>query len=131
MRPRSQSLLCRLQQASHDRATAAVWRLSTGGRELCPARRPASRVIADSSACNMIELLAAIIGGRARSTATALMAKFGSTQGIVSASVADIALRHRQRGRHARQGGAGTWLALHVHAAGEISDQQPGGRIPF
>ncbi len=54
--------------------------------------RPARRVIADSSACNTVELLAAIVGGpRQIETATALLTKFGSPQGIVSASVADIA----------------------------------------
>jgi len=73
--------------------------------------RPASRVIADSSACNMIELLAAIIGGpRQIETATALMTKFGSTQGIVSASVADIA--------HTR--GIGNVTAARLKAALEL-----------
>ncbi len=73
--------------------------------------RPAHRVIADSSACNTIELLAAIIGGpRQIETATALMTKFGSTPGIVSASVADIA--------HTR--GIGSVTAARVKAALEL-----------
>ncbi len=64
----------------------------TGVNALPLRERPANRVIADSSACNTIELLAAIIGGpRQIETATALMTKFGSTPGIVSANVADIA----------------------------------------
>jgi DNA repair protein RadC len=54
--------------------------------------QPAQRVLADSRACNNVELLAALIGGpRQIETATALLAKFNSVFGIVSASVADIA----------------------------------------
>ncbi|MBM3272538.1 DNA repair protein RadC [Candidatus Kaiserbacteria bacterium] len=54
--------------------------------------QPAQRVLADSRACNNVELLAALIGGPHQiETATALLAKFDSVFGIVSASVADIA----------------------------------------
>lgn len=54
--------------------------------------QPASRVLADSHACNNVELLAALIGGpRQIETATALLARFNSVPEIVSASVADIA----------------------------------------
>jgi DNA repair protein RadC len=53
---------------------------------------PAERVLANSEACNSIELLAAIINGpRQIEIATALLAKFGSASGIAAASPADIA----------------------------------------
>jgi DNA repair protein RadC len=54
--------------------------------------QPTQRVLADSSACSAVELLAALIGGpRQIETATALLAKFSSVPGIISASIADIA----------------------------------------
>jgi DNA repair protein RadC len=54
--------------------------------------QPTQRVLADSSSCSAVELLAALIGGpRQIETATALLAKFNSVAGIVSASTADIA----------------------------------------
>lgn len=61
--------------------------------EALPLReQPAQRVLADSRACNNVELLAALIGGPHQiETATALLAKFNSVLGVVSASIADIA----------------------------------------
>lgn len=54
--------------------------------------QPTQRVLADSSSCSAVELLAALIGGpRQIETATVLLAKFNSVAGIVSASTADIA----------------------------------------
>ncbi len=54
--------------------------------------QPAFRVLADSRACNNVELLAALIGGpRQIERATALLTRFQTVPEIVSASVADIA----------------------------------------
>jgi DNA repair protein RadC len=49
-------------------------------------------VLADSRACNSVELLAALIGGPLQiETATTLLARFNSVSGVVSASVTEIA----------------------------------------
>jgi len=54
--------------------------------------RPVYRVAADSSACNVVELLAAIIGGpKQLEVAQALLAHFGSLHGIARATAADLA----------------------------------------
>lgn len=54
--------------------------------------QPANRVLADSRACNNVELLAALIGGpRQIERATALLTRFQTVPEIVSASVAEIA----------------------------------------
>lgn len=54
--------------------------------------QPAQRVLADSRACNDVELLATVIGGPHQiETATALLTKYPTVYGIVSASLADLA----------------------------------------
>jgi len=54
--------------------------------------QPAERVLANSEACNSVELLAAIINGpRQIEIAAGLLARFGNLSGIAAASPADIA----------------------------------------
>lgn len=54
--------------------------------------RPVYRVAADSSACNVVELLAAIIGGaRQLEVAQALLTHFGSLHGVARATAVDLA----------------------------------------
>src|SRR5262245_35441164 len=54
--------------------------------------RPLYRVTSDSSACNVVELLAAIIGGpKQLEVAQALLAHCGSLHGIARATAADLA----------------------------------------
>lgn len=64
--------------------------------EVLPLReQPAQRVLADSRACSLIELLAALVGGPHQiEIATTLVARFGSIAGIVSAGVTEIASIH-------------------------------------
>lgn len=54
--------------------------------------QPAYRVAADSAACNLVELLAALIGGAAQvEAAQRLVARFGSLQAIARADVRELA----------------------------------------
>jgi len=53
--------------------------------------RPASRVIKDAEACNLAELLAAIVGGpRQIEIAEALLIRFGDLTGLYLAQIAEI-----------------------------------------
>jgi DNA repair protein RadC len=54
--------------------------------------RPVSRVIRDAEGCNLIELLAAIVGGSKQiEIAEALLAQFGDIHGLYRAHVTEIA----------------------------------------
>ena len=53
--------------------------------------RPASRVIKDADTCNLVELLAAIVGGpRQLEIAEALLVRFGDLPGLYRAQTAEI-----------------------------------------
>lgn len=71
--------------------TSKVGYAPSGVKALPLRERPASRVLADSSACNSLELLATLIGGpRQIEAATSLLAKFESLAEITSASMGEL-----------------------------------------
>ena len=54
--------------------------------------RPVSRVIRDAAGCNLVELLAAIVGGANQlEIADALLARFGDIHGLYRAHVSEVA----------------------------------------
>jgi len=62
---------------------------------LPPRERPVSRVIRDAEGCNLIELLAAIVGGPQQiEIAETLLARFGDIHGLYRAHVTEIADIH-------------------------------------
>jgi DNA repair protein RadC len=74
--------------------------------------RPVYRVAADSSACNVVELLAAIIGGaRQLEAAQALLTHFGSLHGVARATAVELA----------NIPGVGEAVAARIMSAMEIS----------
>lgn len=79
--------------------------------------RPAYRVASDSTACNLLELLAVIIGGpQAEATAKALLAQYGSASAIAKASALELV----------QVKGIGQATALQIKAAAEF-----GRRVAF
>ena len=70
--------------------------------------RPVSRVIRDAEGCNLIELLAAIVGGSKQlEIAEALLARFGDIHGLYRAHATEIANVY----------GIGESTAARIHAA--------------
>ena len=84
--------------------------------------QPTERVLADSTACNAVELLAALVGGpRQIETATTLLTRFGSLSGILSASVAEVAnIKGISRKAAARLKAA---LQIGIRAAHEVPEK--------